>query len=269
MSEVSQESGSKPRLFASSHAYAARKAVGLENWQAWITAQLAALDASHLPGFRALGQAAQLETACLSVNATGSIGRSRSCMAGAFLASSADTWLTVDDDNYAPADVLARAVLAARATRGIVALPYWLRQNTPRLSFNAATEPRPIVVEGCELLSAPGLLTGFGLVALHRSAVERVALEQPTFRDEGGARFPALFLEMVRDDLWIGEDFAFCHRAHDAGVALYLLPDAWCEHDLVACTVGMHEGRLSARRVPLDATSDAASRRAAPDASAT
>lgn len=248
-----QGTGPKPSLFASTHAYAARKAVGLENWQAWIAAQLGALDASHLPGFRCLGQAAKLEPVTLSINATGSIGRSRSCMAGVFLESGADTWLTVDDDNYAAADVLARAVLAARATRGIVAVPYWLRQQTPRLSFNAQEEPRPVVVEGCELLSAAGLLTGFGLVALHRSAVERVARDCPVFRDESGARFPAVFLEMIRGDLWIGEDYAFSYRAHDAGVPLYLLPGAWCEHDRLGCIIGMHEGKLAGRRVELAA----------------
>ena len=165
-----------------------------------------------------------------------------------FLRSDADVWLTVDDDNYADAGVLRRLVHAARATRSLVAAPSWLRVTPPRLSF-LADNPTSRFVGNEMLLTAPRLLTGFGLCALHRDLVLAVAKDATTFRDENLGDFPALFLEMIRDGLWIGEDFSFCHRVHDTGFPLYLLANAFTEHAGIGCEVTMQDGALCARRV--------------------
>ena len=219
--------GRSKSLFASSYGYALRKAVGVDRWDAWVRHELEHLDESMIRGLRTLGHAASLgEPIQMSINTAASVGRARSRMAGNFLASQADVWLTVDDDNWVDADTLRRLVDAARATRGAVAVPYWLRQTGARLSFHVGVEPA-ITPEG--LLTDAQLLFGFGVVALHRDAVSLTARAAPTFSDESGGPFPALFLEDVRDGLWIGEDFMFCHRARDAGVPLHLLLDAFCE----------------------------------------
>lgn len=73
----------------------------------------------------------------------------------------------------------------------------------------------------------PALHLGMGFTAIHRSVLDRVAsyhqMERCLFGEaqaRGGA-YP-LFLPMVRDGQYQHEDYAFCIRAREAGVPIFV-----------------------------------------------
>jgi len=165
-------------VYASCYAYSQRKAMGTA-WDEWIAGELERLDKtgkSSIPGLHCCYGATLLdgEVVHLAVEANGLLARSRSRQAGLACTSGADVWLTCDDDVYAPADVVADLIHAARATRGMVAAPYWLRQAEPRTAFRYRGEPRMLSVDGVELCTADALHTGFGLVAMHVDVLRAV-----------------------------------------------------------------------------------------------
>jgi hypothetical protein len=236
-------------VYASCYAYSQRKAMG-PAWDEWIAGELERLDKtgkSSIAGLSCCYGATLLdgEVVHLAVEANGLLARSRSRQAGLACTSGADVWLTCDDDVYAPADVVADLIHAARATRGMVAAPYWLRQTEPRTAFRYRGDPRILSVEGVELCTADALHTGFGLVAMHVDVLRAVGRLVPWWHDETGGPYPAAFLEFVDDEgLWIGEDFAFCRRVHEAAQPMHLLLGAPVTHANLGCKLTARDGAL-------------------------
>jgi hypothetical protein len=252
-------------VYASCYAYSQRKALGAE-WETWIAGELARLDKtgqSSIPGLLCCHGATSLdgEVVHLAVEANGLLARSRSRQAGLASTSGADVWLTCDDDVYAPPDVVADLIHAARETRGMVAAPYWLRQTEPRTAFRFRGEPRFRSLGGVELVTADALHTGFGLVAMHLDVVRAVGRLVPWWHDETGGPYPAAFLEFVDDEgLWIGEDFAFCQRVHDAEQPLYLMLGAPVAHANWGCKLTARDGALFTSRFDAQAEAHRAAR---------
>jgi len=218
-----------PPLFCSLFAYSYAKAVGPEEWPRVLEQELANLDASEVPGFRTLGAAKSLGPMTAYVSGHTLITKGRSVAAGEFLRSSADVWLSVDDDVFAPTGTVERLLRAARVTRSLVGAPCILRDGSGINAWYDKLDAKRIVQrEGLSLYPVDAI--GFGVVAIHRELVEMLAkyAKQVT---RVAVPFPALFLEDVHEGSWIGEDFNFCHRArvgHNSPV--YALLDAPTEH---------------------------------------
>jgi hypothetical protein len=228
-------------IYASCFAYILRHVVGADAWEGVLERELRNLSLSTVAGFRTIGSVAMPGIKCrVSVHAGSSIARSRSMAAGQFLSyDECDVWLSCDEDVLGDGTTTARLIAAARATRGVVSAPCWLRlskDKPPKLNFTMLSDPHvtPCTDVGL-LVSGDSLRTGFGLVAMHRSAIERMAKDVPWPEDEQG-RYPALFAEMV-GERWIGEDFAFSVRAHKADVPISLLANVTTDHAGVRCTV--------------------------------
>jgi hypothetical protein len=224
----------KPPLFFSTFMYSACKVVGAERWPERLAYEMAHLDESPWPGFRTMGQADKVAEAAgvelrTFVDGSTYITRARCVAAGHFLYKSgadSDVWLTADDDVYADARVLESLLLAARATRGLVALPY-LNRDGHSMTFRRVTGPT---------LWLPGKIPvravdriGMGLVAMHRSFVEVLARRAPMFEH----RYPAIFLEGITEvdratgiGVWTGEDYWLCGLAEAADLPMHVLLDA-------------------------------------------
>jgi hypothetical protein len=243
------------RLYASCFAYHLRHVVG-DKWDEVLAYELAHLAESTVPGLRTIGGIALPGTPCtVSVHASTIIARSRSKAAGEFLRQpeSCDVWVSVDEDVYAYGTDVAKLVAAARATRGVVSAPCWLRLSRgkpPKLNFHlvAGTERATPCDDVGTLVDGEDFRTGFGLVAIHRRAIERMAEVVPWVEDEQG-RFPALFLDSVETGRWVGEDFAFCLRANAVDAPIHALCDVVTEHAGQVCSVRFSAaGELQATR---------------------
>jgi hypothetical protein len=226
-------------LFVSLFPYTYAKLSGFA-WTEVQQRELAHCAESRWPDFRTLGQVGRLvpelaQEVHAYVDGSTLITKARSRAAGFFLRSPADVWLTVDDDIEADAATLRKLVLTARATRGVVGVPYVLRDGRA-LSFEFATlDPTRVHASGevWTYLAEGGI--GFGLVAMHRRAIERMAEGAAWVgtREEG---FPALFLEAIgtnqgtRRHEWVGEDYYFSRGCHARDVPMCLLCDVAVSH---------------------------------------
>jgi hypothetical protein len=221
-------------VFATTFLYSACKVVGMHAWPEYLRSQLARPQESDWPSIRTLAyELANVCNAELVTDATTYIDRARCVAAGRFLASDKDVWLTCDDDNGADEDELRKLILACRATRRGIAIPY-MNRDGKSMTFRAVRGPT-------EWLSVAGGRTvpvrfvdrvGFGLVALHRDLVEQLAQDAVWFRERETSPLecPHLFVNDVEEGLWTGEDFAFSRRCERAGMPLRVLLEAPCEH---------------------------------------
>jgi hypothetical protein len=199
------------------------------------------LDASTWPGFRTLGKLARLypgQGVTTYVDGSTYITRARCLAAAAFLRGmgrACDVWLTCDDDVTADGPVLAQLIDVARATRGIVALPY-LNRDGGSMTFRTVTGPTVWLPGSDPDLPCPVRTVdrvGMGLVAMHREAIGRLDAAVPHFEDH----VPAMFLEGVCEvdpdtgrGLWTGDDYWMCRLAQQHDVPLHVLLDAPGEH---------------------------------------
>ncbi|HBZ69300.1 MAG TPA: hypothetical protein DEP35_05990, partial [Deltaproteobacteria bacterium] len=248
----------EPPVFASTYPYAACKAMGERVYKAWEAAQIVgteSLDRSPLQAFRTLGQLSRVCEMQLMIDASTYITRARNVMAGHFLRSDKDVWITLDDDMETDASVLRDLLAACRATRECVALPYFNRDGrtaTHRRIYGATEwwlphqlDGQPRVIVGNEFIDGGPALDriplrrvdriGMGCVALHRDVVERLAGAVPWFRESnrsavGEPDSPALFREDVQDGDWVGEDYYFAALCERAGTPIRVLLDATVTH---------------------------------------
>jgi hypothetical protein len=206
------------------------------------------LDDSVWPAFRALGQLARFcagQPIVTYVDGSTYITRARCLAAAAFLRGTGkdcDVWLTCDDDVYAERRVQAQLLDVARATRGIVALPY-LNRDGGSMTFRKVTGPT-MWIDGCPVRTVDRV--GMGLVALHRDAVARLDAAVPHFDDD----VPAMFLEGVCEvdietgrGMWTGDDYWMCRLAQMHDVPLHVLLDAPGEHAGLRAKLDL-EGRI-------------------------
>jgi hypothetical protein len=178
------------------------------------------------------------EEIATAVSAPMRLAAGRSDMAGRFLDTKADVWVSCDDDAEMRSVDLVRLVQAARTTRGIVSAPC-LQRGDPAIAptrerpglLNIRFRPgEPGVEEHDGFALAPIYSTGFGLVAVHRDVVDGMRAAFPeldTFDEETERLIPALFFERLTGEAgkrrWQGEDMAFCARARDCGVTMHAL----------------------------------------------
>jgi hypothetical protein len=228
----------KPAPFFSTFMYTACKAhgvTGAELLKYETRAGVESLELSQWPGFRTLARLAQLfvgDAFPAYVDGSTYITRARCLAAAAFLrgmGKDRDVWLTCDDDVYADGVVQAQLLDVARATRGIVALPY-LNRDGGSMTFRKVTGPT-VWVESCPIRAVDRV--GMGLVAMHREAIETIDRAVPHFEDD----VPAMFLEGVCEvdpdtgkGMWTGDDYWLCMLAERHDIPLHVLLDAPGEH---------------------------------------
>lgn len=219
-------------LFFSTFVYSECKVTGWTSGQVLMyetRGGVPTLDASTWAGWRTLGQACRLCEVLVHCDGGTYITKSRCIAAGEFLhrrGKDCDVWLTCDDDMYADQSVLKRLVYAARATRGLVALPY-LNRDGHSMTFRKVKGPT-VWLSGHEIPLRTVDRVGMGLVAMHRSFVQHLDRECPP--DEHFDGNPGIFLEGVRDGGWIGEDYWLCRLAERLDLPMHVLLDAPGEH---------------------------------------
>lgn len=224
-------------VFATTFLYSACKIVGVDAWPAFLAQQIGSPFAEGVwPSIRTLaGELSHVCDATVKWDASTYIDRARCVAAGHFLLSGLDVWVTCDDDIAADEEVLRTMILACRATRGGIAVPYMNRDGRS-MTFRKVSGPTQwLALEGGPAAPLRAVdRVGFGLVALHRELVEALAynpatkwfIESPSSK----VRCPQLFVNDVEDSTFIGEDFFFSKLAEDAGRTLRVLLQAPIEH---------------------------------------
>lgn len=214
--------------------YALGKELGFPEATAEFRRQLEAPDWESLPCVRVITRLRGLtdELSLYHDPAATIMSKARSRAYHAARKVDADVWVCVDDDVEADLGTL-RSLLEAVAgdTPRMVLAPCITRGSNV---VNVALEPGAPLVRvldsGARLARARA--GGFGLVALNRAAMQlmETAYRGLDFQDDDGEHKMALFLELLDDGMWLGEDVAFCRRAVLCGVKLEALLEGFTVH---------------------------------------
>lgn len=200
-------------IYVSTALYSLGKELGPQDADLEFRRQVVTPTEDSLPAARAVSRLRRLEDLVLQTDcAATSIGRSRARSMFEFRRhpSQPDVWVSVDDDVDASLETLSWLVQAARDTKGAVIAPCWLRRKDPIVNvvISEGGVARPVgkggLIMGCQA-------GGFGLVAIHRDAVEAVHEARPElyFVDDDGERKLGAFVEVVEGGKWWTEDLAF------------------------------------------------------------
>ena len=209
-------------------------------------------EGSSIAAFRTLARLVKLcesrgEQVMFALEVSTLIAKARCVMAGAFLRSPCDLWITIDDDVDASIEALDLLLSFATARDRT-------NEQNPRIVIGAmktrANDKFNIGLVGVDG-KAGGDITlrtnvmyrvthgGMALAAIPRAALDRVIEKinreyheeltdtPPSFiEDENPC--PTVFTETIVGGLatrgrfsWCGEDVSFCHRAHRAGVPIF------------------------------------------------
>jgi len=154
-----------------------------------------------------------------------SIGRARSIVftqaLEEVLEPGCDVWAAIDDDNEASTPTLRWALEAVRSSEGICVIPYLSRRERESDQVTAVVDITPEQMTQRRELSNGGACVpcrsaGFGLVFMHRHALERMKfvcqVHGLRWRNEKGRTLWAPFLELIDGDCWYGEDISFFRR---------------------------------------------------------
>jgi hypothetical protein len=232
-------------LFYSTFLYAFARRHG-PRWHDELRRELALGLESSIEALRTLHSLTMLrEEVATAISAPMRLAAGRSDMAGRLLDTTADVWVSCDDDAQMGVIDLWKLVEAARQTRGIISAPC-LQRGDPAVAptkekpglLNIRFPPGETPVQTHENFAlAPIHSTGFGLVGVHRDVIERMRaayLELDTYDEETGRLIPALFFERLtsqgRERRWQGEDMAFCARARELDMPMFALLDVDVTH---------------------------------------
>lgn len=222
--------------------YGLGKELGFVEATAEFQRQLAAPDWESLPCVRVITRLRGLDELSLYHDAAASnMGKARSRAFHAARKADADVWICVDDDVEADLSTLTALLVAVSGDvpRMCIAPCITRGSNLVNVALEPGGVPRPL--PGARTL--PARRGGFGLVAINRAALDLLesSYRGLTFDDDDGESKLALFLELLDDGMWLGEDVAFCHRAFLCGVQLEALVEGVTVHS---------EARLDLAEVP-------------------
>jgi hypothetical protein len=133
-----------------------------------------------------------------------------------------DVFIFIDSDISFTAADLQKLSDDCNRTKEIVSGCYVLKtDNTNRIVANIdSTQP----IDRSDGL-IPCSRIGMGFAAIHRLAIERIRLNMDTCnlpRSTGMTVLHPLFIPMIHNGDYLGEDYAFCVRAKEAGVNIWL-----------------------------------------------
>ena len=177
------------------------------------------------------------------------IGRSRSLMCTEFLKTDADVMVIIDDDIVFDESDFWKIVEGCRETRSIYGGGYVTRSTTPHLSSRIYPNTEVLWAQGPvrRPLEIQYLATGF--FALHREVLE--GMIDRRFEDADGGHMiaecelgadrpfypffsPFQALEEDGRRHYLSEDWAFCNRARQLGLAV------WMDQSIVLQHLGMY-----------------------------
>lgn len=205
-------------IFVTTSVYALAKRVGLEAADREFAKQVQNPTGSSLGCARVIARLRHFDELGLRVDlGVGTAAKMRSRMADYAWKSGAEVWCAIDDDIDATSDTLAAALRAVRETRGVVTVPYLLRRPDGDVVASCDLVEPPLVRVVAGVHVARSNVGGFGLVFVHRDALELVRRDggAPMFTDldDDGSSRPALFAELVsKGGRWYGEDWSFFLR---------------------------------------------------------
>ena len=204
------------KVFISTLTYALTRQLTAIGAAREFSAQLLSPNSQSLPVARAIARLRTLAD-CQVMHDLGSahLGKARSRQYHDALQSGADVWVSCDDDCEATTDTM-RAMLSGVAgdEPAICLVPMLIRatENAPRV--NIAWDGMIERLEaGASYVKAKA--GGFGLVAINRAALLRVAAANPLmyYRDDDQIERNALFADQfTKNGGWLGEDLAFFSR---------------------------------------------------------
>lgn len=162
------------------------------------------------------------------------IGRSRSYQASRFLddPGRGEVLVFIDDDILWDVGGFQRLVELCRETEELSSGIYVVRDTQfPHIASALFPGQKLTVGEG---EPEPIKYAATGFFAMHRKALQRIWDEYPWGHDipvQSGPRFMApFFLEMVHDDQYLSEDFAFCQRAAELDIKTWVDPQIRLSH---------------------------------------
>lgn len=162
----------------------------------------------------------------ITVSGDALIDRARSVVSSEFLLNTDnDVLVFIDDDmTYNPKDI-ERICQIAHTTKSIVGVPYVVKnEKTPHLQAKLFKDQR-IDFTG----EAKGIVqvhyVGTGIMAIAREVLEEMSKTLPICEPQ---KMWTFFMPMTKEieGAWryLGEDWAFCERARELGVKIYLDP---------------------------------------------
>lgn len=220
-------------IFVSTLIYALGKTLGFEAAVSEFHKQLKNPGPSSLPCVRTIARLQQLDDVQLMVDpACTSIAKARSRAFHAAAMSSADVWVSIDDDSEATADTLDLMLQAARSGGDLVIAPCLLRgQDRVNVALYQIESERELL-DGARLIRAHA--GGLAISALGRRAMSTLAAAYSPdllFTDHDGVQRLALFAEEIIGGQWFGEDVSFCARVAAAGLVIEALATGVTSHD--------------------------------------
>ena len=241
-------------IFVSTMIYASGKQLGFELAVAEFHRQLCTPSASSLPVVRSIARLQELEEVQLMIDpAATSIAKARCRAFHAAARSSADVWISIDDDCEATVDTFDLLIQAARTGGDVIIAPCLLRgqDRTNVALFKLELERQ--LIDGARLKRAH--FGGFGIAAVSRHAMNRLTDKyspELEYRDHDQVQRLALFSEQLACGQWVGEDLAFCARATAAGLTIEALATGVTMHDgqgLLLAELDLHPS-LELERMP-------------------
>lgn len=202
-------------IYASTACYTLARDLGHDEAIEELRRQILEPTTEGLPVAMTFARLRTLEELVLHIDAGGtSIARTRAraLYEAHERAEQCDVWLTCDDDVEATRETLDWLLQAVRKTRGVVVAPCWLRlrrDNVVNVILEEAGIVQPVGERGAIMPCRAG---GFGLVAMHQDAIQRVwdaRMPELAFLDKDGNTKCGAFLEVLEKGHWWSEDLSF------------------------------------------------------------
>jgi hypothetical protein len=192
------------------------KEAGPDEAVAEIARQLERTDRQSLPVVRAIARLRTLQTVGLHVDAGATvIAKSRSRAFHAARHSGAAVWFSIDDDVEADTTALRTMYDAVKGRAAVCVAPCWVRdQNRVQVALKSGRNVAPLQQNTPEEKTRPCYYGGFGLVAVSREALDRIAGENShlAYDDDDGVARLAIFHEELIGRGWFNEDLTFFLR---------------------------------------------------------
>ncbi|KKL64746.1 hypothetical protein LCGC14_2161900 [marine sediment metagenome] len=158
------------------------------------------------------------------------VERSRCISATYFLTESdADVHLSIDSD-ITDFDTDAALGMCQQTFKHDIVGGIYVTRNTTRTFPTSMFEPGTSVEMSLDPTPFPVRYVATGFMATHRRVFEKLAEDMPLLHGKDGARaFYPFYIPFIVDDdegnpILLSEDWAFCHRAKDAGFGTYINP---------------------------------------------
>ncbi len=223
-------------IFVSALTYELGRQLGIERAAREFQKQCEAPTRDSLPVARMVARLRSVANVSLFHAASTTLPKARSRAAHEALRSGADFWLMCDDDVECDSATLQRLLALAGEPDelGAAVLPCFMRgaggeTNTLNVQFAAAS----LLTVGPGGPSRRAERAGTGCMVISRGALQRVTERFRTdlaWQDDDGLEKVALFQLVLDGRKWLGEDFSFCYRLHEAGIALRALLSGSSSH---------------------------------------